>query len=80
MAKKKTNQVSFEETLSALELIVSRLESGGLSLDESLVEFEHGVKLARQGKQQLHQAEQRIEVLLNESPDADLDEFLISKD
>lgn len=75
MAKKATKIVSFEETLKELESIVNRLESGGLSLDEALNEFEHGVKLARQGQQQLQQAEQRVQILLNDNVDADLADF-----
>lgn len=80
MSKKQTNHASFEETLKALELIVTRLESGGLSLDESLNEFERGIKLAREGKQQLHCAEQRIQILLNENTDAELVEFIVEKE
>ncbi|WP_392566749.1 exodeoxyribonuclease VII small subunit [Utexia brackfieldae] len=75
MAKKATKLVSFEETLKALESIVNRLESGGLSLDESLKEFEEGVKLTRQGQYQLQQAEQRIQILLNENAESELVEF-----
>lgn len=66
---------AFEETVSELEKIVQRLESGGLSLDEALSEFEQGVKLSRQGQQQLQQAEQRVQILLQESADAELSEF-----
>lgn len=80
MARKQKNPISFEETLQALESIVARLESGGLSLDESLDEFERGVKLAKQGKQRLQSAEQRIEMLLNESVDSDLVEFTTNKE
>lgn len=80
MARKPKNPVSFEETLQALESIVARLESGGLSLDESLDEFERGVKLAKKGKQRLQSAEQRIEMLLDESVDSDLIKFKINKE
>lgn len=78
--KKKTNQSSFEETLKALELIVHRLESDDLSLDESLNEFERGIKLAREGKQQLQHAEQRIQILLADGTDAELTDFMVNKE
>ncbi|QIQ20957.1 exodeoxyribonuclease VII small subunit [Zophobihabitans entericus] len=75
MAKKAAKVPSFEETLGELESIVGRLESGGLSLDEALSEFEQGIKLARQGQQQLQHAEQRVQILLNENAEAELASF-----
>ncbi|CAI2404695.1 MULTISPECIES: exodeoxyribonuclease VII small subunit [Serratia] len=61
--------VSFESSLSELENIVTRLESGELPLEDALNEFERGVQLARQGQQKLQQAEQRVQILLNDSAD-----------
>ncbi len=46
---------------------MTRLESGELPLEDALIEFERGVQLARQGQQKLQQAEQRVQMLLNES-------------
>lgn len=65
MAKKKE---SFENSLGELEKIVRQLEDGDLSLEESLELFETGVKLSRECRERLTQAERRIEVL---SEDAD---------
>ncbi|VXC51066.1 MULTISPECIES: exodeoxyribonuclease VII small subunit [Serratia] len=61
--------ISFENSLSELERIVTRLESGELPLEDALNEFERGVQLARQGQQKLQQAEQRVQILLNDSND-----------
>ena len=61
--------VSFESSLSELENIVTRLESGELPLEDALNEFERGVQLARQGQQKLQQAVQRGQILLNDSAD-----------
>ncbi|QGH60293.1 exodeoxyribonuclease VII small subunit [Serratia proteamaculans] len=61
--------VSFESSLSELENIVTRLESGELPLEDALNEFERGVQLARQGQQKLQQAEQRVQILLNDNAD-----------
>lgn len=61
--------ISFESSLSELENIVTRLESGELPLEDALNEFERGVQLARQGQQKLQQAEQRVQILLNDSAD-----------
>jgi exodeoxyribonuclease VII small subunit len=55
---------NFEEQLAELEKVVERLESGGLSLDESVKLFEDGVRLSNACKGQLSAAESRIQVLL----------------
>lgn len=75
MAKKQDKEPSFEETIKQLETIVTQLENGDLPLDEALNEFEKGIKLARAGQKQLSQAEQRIQILLSESSEAQLSEF-----
>lgn len=71
----KKQQSSFEDILSELEKIVQNLESGDLPLNESLEKFEKGVQLARQGQLQLEQAEQRIQILLNEDSEPILAPF-----
>ncbi|RKS85197.1 exodeoxyribonuclease VII small subunit [Orbus hercynius] len=75
MAKAQEKSQSFEQTLKELENIVSKLEVGNLPLDDALTEFEKGVKLAKQGQTQLQKAEQRIQILLSESSDAQLQNF-----
>jgi len=74
MAKQK-KAASFEAALTELEQIVTRLESGDLPLDDALGEFEKGIQLARQGQQQLQQAEQRVQILLNDSVNSELSPF-----
>jgi exodeoxyribonuclease VII small subunit len=49
-----------------LEKIVSELESGELSLEDSLASFERGVDLFRQCRDYLEAAKQKVEVLLGE--------------
>jgi exodeoxyribonuclease VII small subunit len=55
--------LKFEECLARLEQIVGALESGTLSLEESLKVFEEGITLARHCARYLDEAERRIEVL-----------------
>lgn len=57
--------MDFEKKLSRLEEIVSKMESGDLSLDDSLKFFEEGVKLSRECNAQLSQAEQKVKLLLS---------------
>lgn len=56
--------LNFEAALARLETVVARLESGDLTLAESLRSFEEGVSLSRQCAERLDQAEARIEVLI----------------
>ena len=63
MAKK---QETFENSLKELEQIVRKLEDGDLALEESLKLFENGVKLSRECRERLNQAERRIEILLED--------------
>ncbi len=56
--------LNFEAALARLETMVARLESGELTLAESLRTFEEGVSLSRQCAERLDQAEARIELLI----------------
>ncbi len=55
--------VSLEEALARLETIVRHLEEGQPTLDESLAQYEEGVRLLRHCYQLLEKAERRIELL-----------------
>ncbi|MCC8372632.1 MULTISPECIES: exodeoxyribonuclease VII small subunit [Photorhabdus] len=67
--------MTFESSLKELEQIVARLESGELALEEALSEFERGIQLARRGQQTLQQAEQRVQILLNDDVQSPLSHF-----
>ena len=54
---------NFEEAFSSLENIVEKMESGELSLDESLAAFEEAIKLVKFCNSELEQAEQKVRVL-----------------
>ena len=57
--------ITFEEALENLEKTVERLESGDLSLEKALQEFEKGVKMSRICTQKLEETEKKVELLLN---------------
>jgi exodeoxyribonuclease VII small subunit len=59
-------KASFEEQMRELESTVDTLESGSLSLEDSLKAFERGIGLVRGLTGALDDAERRIEVLLKE--------------
>lgn len=64
--------VDFEEALTELEELVGRMESGSLSLEESLAAFERGIKLTRECQTALRKAELRIKALTQEGDELDL--------
>ena len=75
MSKRKTASPSFEESLAELEALVERMESGDLSLEDSLSAFERGIILTRNCQQALQAAEQRVEILTAKTPDAATEPF-----
>ena len=66
MAKKELEKKKFEEALEDLEKIVERLESGDLSLEESLTAFEEGVRLVKFCNRKLTEVEKKIELLVKD--------------
>jgi len=64
---------TFESQIEALEMIVNSLENGDLSLNDSLAQFEKGVKLTKDCQSMLNQAEQKV-MLLSEN-NGQLEEF-----
>ena len=62
------SEPTFEEALSQLEAVVTRLEGGDLPLEEALRAFEEGVRLARACAVRLEDAERRVH-LLTRAPD-----------
>ena len=54
-----------EENLTRLEELTAKMESGDLTLDESLAVFEKGINYLNRVRNQLLEAEQRVQVLLD---------------
>ncbi len=76
MSTPENNNVSgLEKSLEELEALVTRLESGDLSLEQALKEFERGVKLTRKCQTALQEAEQKVEILLRKTDSADPSPF-----
>lgn len=57
----------FDHILARLREVVTRLESGDLTLEQSLQIYEEGVQLARRGQHLLAAAERRVEILVSAS-------------
>jgi len=57
--------LGFDQILTRLREVVQRLESGELSLEQSLSVYEEGVSLSRRGQHLLAAAEKRVEILVS---------------
>jgi len=71
----KAKKLDLESSLQSLEELVERMENGGLSLEESLKEFESGINLVQSCQKSLTEAEQKVEILLSKSSVAKPVEF-----
>ena len=74
MAKKDTKP-DFEHSLATLESLVERMESGELSLEDSLSAFEQGIQLTKSCQQALKDAEQRVRILIEQNGSETLKDF-----
>lgn len=59
-------KVKFEDALKGLEDIVERLEKGDLPLDQTLSEYEEGIRLYKQCIALLENAEKKIQILVKD--------------
>jgi exodeoxyribonuclease VII small subunit len=75
MSKKTETGPDFEKTLAELEKLVTNLEQGDLSLDESLAGFKRGIELTRKCQSVLDNAQQTVEQLIDADDEESLKPF-----
>jgi len=75
MPKKKDETFNFETAIEGLNDIVENMEQGDLSLEESLKQFEQGIKLTRQCQKALTDAEQKVQILMEQNSDQSLTDY-----
>ncbi len=66
---------SFEKSLEALSATVKQMESGDLSLEESLKSFEQGIGLVRECQNALDQAELKVQKLIETQDGLETEDF-----
>ena len=71
----KSAEFDFEKSLQELEKLVEAMERGDLTLEESLKRFERGIALTRACQQALAQAEQKVQILTQNSAGGELADF-----
>ena len=75
MARKKIENLSFEDSLNELEQIVQNLEKGELSLEDSMSLFERGLSLSQVSQEKLQEAEQKVQILMDKKGVNQLEDF-----
>ena len=72
MAARKFN---LEKSLADLEALVDELESGDLPLETAMKKFEDGIRLTRNCRAALKEAEQKVDILLQKAGGETLEDF-----
>ena len=62
----KSRRPDLEKAMAELESVVEQLETGDLTLDKSLKQFEKGIRLSRECQAALEAAEQKVKMLLDD--------------
>ena len=71
----RAKKIDFEAALGQLEKLVEQMEDGELSLEDSLTTFESGIKLARDCQQALQDAEQKVQLLMEQNGELSSEPF-----
>lgn len=66
MSTKKISEMSFEELMDKLRSVLSTLEKGELSLEDSMRNYENGVILVRHAEEKLKSMEGRMEEIMSD--------------
>jgi exodeoxyribonuclease VII small subunit len=62
---------AYDEVVARLEGVVGELETGKLTLEQSIDRFAEGVRLAREATRKLDEAERRIDLLVRTADGGD---------
>ena len=73
-------ELTFEEAIEKLEKIVTQLETGNLSLDDSVKKFKNGMELSKHCNQILNKAEKEITILLEKEDGEVVEENFITEE
>ena len=76
----KKPSLDFEHALKELEALVSRMEKGDISLEDSLKHFERGIELTRACQKSLKEAEQKVQILLEKNGESVVQPFESQED
>jgi exodeoxyribonuclease VII small subunit len=72
----KTKNIQIETTFEKLDALASKLESDEVNLEDSLKAFEEGIKLVRTAQKKLQEAEQHVQLLLDQNGQPQTEPFI----
>ena len=72
--------MNFEEAMAKLDKIAVELESGKLTLEESVSKFEEGMKISKECSEILDSAEKKITILINNGKEVTEENFKPSEE
>ena len=72
---KKTKSPDLETSLTEITTLIEQMEQGDLSLEQSLNHFERGIKLIKHCQKTLQDAEQKVQILMQNNGEENLDPY-----
>lgn len=72
---KKPKQPDLEQSFTEINALIEQMETGKLSLDESLKHFERGINLIKHAQVILNEAEQKVQILMKTNQQDTLTDF-----
>lgn len=80
MAKQSSDpRPNFESSLNDLETLIKKMETGQLSLEDSLKNFEEGISIARGCQVALKEAEQKVQKLVEQNGEFQTESFTVEE-
>jgi exodeoxyribonuclease VII small subunit len=75
MSKKTEKEMSFDKSLAQLEEIVQNMESGSLSLEKMMEQYEKGMRLISSCSARLNEVEKKIEIMVKKGDKIEAEPF-----
>jgi len=72
---RKTKQPDLESSLAEINTLIEQMEQGELSLEQSLERFERGINLIKHCQKVLQEAEQKVQILIQNNTQEDLQPY-----
>jgi exodeoxyribonuclease VII small subunit len=73
--KKAAKKIDFEKSFAELENLVKILEDGDIPLEDALKNFERGIQLTQSCQKALTEAQQKVQILMNDNDNDVLEDF-----
>ena len=68
---------SLEDSLAEISTLIDKMEHGELTLEQSLEQFERGIKLIKHSQKILTEAEQKVQVLMQNNNNEELTNYTV---